>query len=167
MMGGIVGRLFREFAVVLSVAIAMSMVISLTATPMMCAWLLKEHREHGWLYNWTRKILSVGHLHLCVGARGGAESSRVRSCSSCCSRWASTSICTSRSRKDFSRSRIPGVCRATSWASSTSPIRRWWRRRNGLRSRSATDPDVETVDHGGGHQRRRIRRESARRSTFS
>ncbi len=37
MMGGIVGRLFREFAVALSVAIAMSMVISLTLTPMMCA----------------------------------------------------------------------------------------------------------------------------------
>jgi multidrug efflux pump len=40
LMGGIVGRLFREFAVTLSVAIAVSMVISLTATPMMCAYLL-------------------------------------------------------------------------------------------------------------------------------
>ena len=37
LMGGIVGRLFREFAVTLSVAILVSMVISLTATPMMCA----------------------------------------------------------------------------------------------------------------------------------
>src|SRR5262249_41313335 len=44
MMSGIVGRLFREFAVVLSAAIAISMVVSLTVTPMMCAWLLKEHR---------------------------------------------------------------------------------------------------------------------------
>ena len=43
LMGGIVGRLFREFAVTLSVAIAVSMVVSLTATPMMCAHLLKEH----------------------------------------------------------------------------------------------------------------------------
>ncbi len=41
LMGGIVGRLFREFAVTLSVAILVSMVISLTATPMMCAHLLK------------------------------------------------------------------------------------------------------------------------------
>ena len=40
-MGGIVGRLFREFAVTLSVAIAMSMAVSLTLTPMMCAWLLR------------------------------------------------------------------------------------------------------------------------------
>src|ERR1700691_457424 len=50
MMGGIVGRLFREFAVVLSVSIGISMVVSLTVTPMMCAWLLKEHREHGFVY---------------------------------------------------------------------------------------------------------------------
>ena len=42
LMGGIVGRLFREFAVTLSVAIAVSMVVSLTATPMMCAHLLKQ-----------------------------------------------------------------------------------------------------------------------------
>ncbi|MGD0308820.1 MAG: multidrug efflux RND transporter permease subunit [Acidobacteriota bacterium] len=50
LMGGIVGRLFREFAVTLSVAIGVSMVVSLTATPMMCAHLLKERGEHGWLY---------------------------------------------------------------------------------------------------------------------
>src|SRR3984885_3131633 len=56
MMSGIVGRLFREFAVVLSVAIAISMVVSLTVTPMMCAWLLKEHGGHGYLYNQTEKL---------------------------------------------------------------------------------------------------------------
>ena len=52
LMGGIVGRLFREFAIVLSVAIAVSMVISLTATPMMCAMLLRrrERERHGRLY---------------------------------------------------------------------------------------------------------------------
>jgi len=52
MMGGIVGRLFREFAVTLSTAILVSMVISLTTTPMMCAYLLKDEREikHGRIY---------------------------------------------------------------------------------------------------------------------
>jgi multidrug efflux pump len=44
-MGGIVGRLFREFAVTISAAIVISMVISLTTTPMMCAYLLKPQRE--------------------------------------------------------------------------------------------------------------------------
>lgn len=48
LMGGIVGRLFREFAITLSVAILVSMVISLTATPMMCARLLRPgHTAHG------------------------------------------------------------------------------------------------------------------------
>ena len=53
MMGGIVGRLFREFAVTLSVAILISMMLSLTTTPMLCSLLLKPHRHgerHGRLY---------------------------------------------------------------------------------------------------------------------
>ena len=48
LMGGIVGRLFREFAVVLSVAILVSLVLSLTTTPMMCARLLRP-RPAGWI----------------------------------------------------------------------------------------------------------------------
>ena len=50
LMGGIVGRLFREFAVTLSIAILISMVISLTATPTMCAHLIRPHESHGRLY---------------------------------------------------------------------------------------------------------------------
>jgi multidrug efflux pump len=45
MMGGIIGRLFREFAVTLSVAILISLVVSVTATPMMCALLLRAKKE--------------------------------------------------------------------------------------------------------------------------
>ncbi len=55
LMGGIVGRLFREFSITLSVAIAVSMLISLTATPMMCAHLLKQQHGHGWLYRVTER----------------------------------------------------------------------------------------------------------------
>jgi multidrug efflux pump len=55
LMGGIVGRLFREFAVTLSVAIAVSMVVSLTATPMMCAYLLKYQPSHGWMYRTSER----------------------------------------------------------------------------------------------------------------
>ncbi|HEX8765983.1 MAG TPA: efflux RND transporter permease subunit, partial [Candidatus Acidoferrum sp.] len=51
MMPGIVGRLFREFAVVLSVAIGVSLFVSLTTTPMMCARFLKhESGRHNWIY---------------------------------------------------------------------------------------------------------------------
>jgi multidrug efflux pump len=58
MMGGIVGRLFREFAVTLSTAVFVSMIISLTTTPMMCAYLLKNERaeKHGRLYMASEKF---------------------------------------------------------------------------------------------------------------
>ena len=46
LMGGIIGRLFREFAVTLSVAILVSLLVSLTTTPMLCALWLKPHSEH-------------------------------------------------------------------------------------------------------------------------
>jgi multidrug efflux pump len=63
LMGGVVGRLFREFAVTLSVAIAISLIVSLTATPMMCAKLLRADQEHGRFYragerafNWMQSL---------------------------------------------------------------------------------------------------------------
>jgi multidrug efflux pump len=58
LMGGIVGRLFREFAVTLSVAIAVSLVVSLTTTPMMCARLLRPEREitHGRVYELSERF---------------------------------------------------------------------------------------------------------------
>jgi multidrug efflux pump len=51
-MAGLVGRLFREFAVVLTLAIGVSLLVSLSVTPMMCSRLLRSSREvrHGWLY---------------------------------------------------------------------------------------------------------------------
>jgi multidrug efflux pump len=60
LMGGIVGRLFREFAVTLSVAILVSLVISLTTTPMMCSRLLKHQQEedHGRLYRASEKVFA-------------------------------------------------------------------------------------------------------------
>ena len=58
LMGGIVGRLFREFAITLSTAILVSMAISLSTTPMMCAYLLRDERtnKHGRLYMATERI---------------------------------------------------------------------------------------------------------------
>ena len=56
MMGGIVGRLFREFAVVLSTAILISMVVSLTATPMLCSRWLKTNHNPGRLYQLTERF---------------------------------------------------------------------------------------------------------------
>ncbi|HEX4794749.1 MAG TPA: multidrug efflux RND transporter permease subunit [Humisphaera sp.] len=60
LMSGIVGRLFREFAVVLSVAIGVSLIISLTTTPMMCALLLRPPGEerHGRIYRASEAIFN-------------------------------------------------------------------------------------------------------------
>ncbi len=59
LMGGIVGRLFREFAIVLSVAIGVSLLISLTTTPMMCARFLRhETGRHNWLYRFSENAFN-------------------------------------------------------------------------------------------------------------
>jgi multidrug efflux pump len=58
LMQGIVGRLFREFAVTLSIAILISMVVSLTTTPMMCAYVLRPHdntRRPGRFFRWSER----------------------------------------------------------------------------------------------------------------
>jgi multidrug efflux pump len=53
LMGGLVGRLFREFAITLSMTIMVSMLVSLTTTPTMCARMLKDSHGHGKIYRWT------------------------------------------------------------------------------------------------------------------
>jgi multidrug efflux pump len=69
LMGGVVGRLFREFAVTLSVAIAMSAVVSLTLTPMMASRLLRsEHgQKHGRFYNTLEKSFDWMRDHYASG----------------------------------------------------------------------------------------------------
>jgi hydrophobe/amphiphile efflux-1 (HAE1) family protein len=56
LMSGYVGLLFREFAITVSVSLILSLLISLTLTPMMCSRLLKpESKEHGWLYRFFER----------------------------------------------------------------------------------------------------------------
>jgi multidrug efflux pump len=61
LMGGLVGRLFREFAMTVTIAIAISLVVSLTTTPMMCAVLLRGDRgeRHGRIYRITERVFEV------------------------------------------------------------------------------------------------------------
>jgi len=61
LMGGLVGRLFREFAATIAIAIVISLVVSLTTTPMMCAVLLRGHRgrPHGLIYRTSERIFDV------------------------------------------------------------------------------------------------------------
>jgi len=87
LMGGIVGRLFREFAVTLSIAIAVSALVSLTLTPMMAARLLRHDagEAHGWLHRASERAFAamlrgydrgltwvLGHERLMLAATAGA-----------------------------------------------------------------------------------------------
>jgi multidrug efflux pump subunit AcrB len=61
LMGGIIGRLFREFAVVLAMTIFVSMIVSLTLTPMMASRFLRAHGEtrHGRFYQWSERCFDA------------------------------------------------------------------------------------------------------------
>jgi multidrug efflux pump len=71
LMGGIIGRLFREFAVTLSVAIVVSLCVSLTTTPMMCAHFLKSEKEikHGRAYQAIERIFQWSMETYAAGLR--------------------------------------------------------------------------------------------------
>jgi HAE1 family hydrophobic/amphiphilic exporter-1 len=61
LMGGIIGRLFREFAVTLAMAIFVSLIVSLTLTPMMASRFLRDHKEtrHGRFYQWSERAFDA------------------------------------------------------------------------------------------------------------
>src|SRR6266481_11894 len=71
LMGGVIGRLFREFAVTLSVAIVVSLCVSLTTTPMMCAQFLKSGKEiqHGKMYQASERVFQRGVSIYAAGLR--------------------------------------------------------------------------------------------------
>jgi multidrug efflux pump len=79
LMGGMVGRLFREFAVTLSAAIAVSLVISLTVTPMMCATILKDEasKPHGRLYRASESMFVWMHSHYETSLRWSLDHRRI------------------------------------------------------------------------------------------
>jgi multidrug efflux pump len=71
LMGGTVGKLFREFAVTLSIAIAVSLLVSLTTTPMLCARFLKSRDDsrHGPIYRASERAFEWLHDEYAVGLR--------------------------------------------------------------------------------------------------
>jgi HAE1 family hydrophobic/amphiphilic exporter-1 len=58
LMGGIIGRLFREFAITVTMTIAVSAFVALTLTPMMCSLMLRDekHARHGRVYQWSERM---------------------------------------------------------------------------------------------------------------
>jgi multidrug efflux pump len=79
LMGGMVGRLFREFAVTLSAAIMVSLVVSLTVTPMMCATILKDEasKPHGRLFRASESMFTWMHSHYETSLRWSLDHRRI------------------------------------------------------------------------------------------
>ncbi len=79
LMGGMVGRLFREFAVTLSAAIMVSLVVSLTVTPMMCATVLKDEaaKPHGRIYRASESLFTWMHSHYETSLRWSLDHRRI------------------------------------------------------------------------------------------
>jgi multidrug efflux pump len=79
LMGGIVGRLFREFAVTLSTAVAVSLVVSLSTTPMMCAKLLRPERDEprGRFYRMSQSTFDRAQSGYAAGLKWVLEHSRL------------------------------------------------------------------------------------------
>ncbi|MDR3629584.1 MAG: multidrug efflux RND transporter permease subunit [Desulfocapsaceae bacterium] len=79
LMGGMIGRLFREFAITLSAAIMISLIVSLTITPMMCAMLLKKEEKtgHGRLYTNSEKAFRWLHDKYETGLRWALRHPRL------------------------------------------------------------------------------------------
>ena len=79
LMGGMVGRLFREFAVTLSAAIMVSLVVSLTVTPMMCATILRDDvsKPHGKIYHASELMFVWMHSHYETSLRWALEHRRI------------------------------------------------------------------------------------------
>jgi multidrug efflux pump len=78
LMGGIVGRLFREFAVTLSAAIAVSLLVSLTTTPMLCARFLRhETGKHGFAYHGAESAFNWLYNGYHIGLRWVLRNQRI------------------------------------------------------------------------------------------
>ena len=75
-MQGMIGRLFREFAVTVGVAVLISGLMSLSITPMLCSRMLAPSHAHGWLFRWSERMLDlardsyIASLRWVLGYRG-------------------------------------------------------------------------------------------------
>jgi multidrug efflux pump len=145
LMSGIVGRLFREFAVVLSVAIFVSMVISLTATPMMCSRLMKEVRNHGWFYRTTEKffewVISTYSAALEVVLRNSIPMMAVMLLTVCVSVYLYIKI-----PKGFFPQQDTGRLQATILGQQHISYQSLVEKAKWFEQQCRRDPDVDTVD---------------------
>ena len=162
LMGGIVGRLFREFAVTLSVAVAVSMLVSLTTTPMMCAQSAAQRGGRA-----ARPALpGRPNAPSTCAARLRPQSDLDAAALAAHARWSrrrpssSTWRCTSSSPRGSFRSRTPACCRERSRRPRTRRITRMLGDADRLRATASRRPGDR--HRRGVHGRRRDGANSAR-----
>ena len=147
LMGGIIGRLFREFAVTLAMTIFVSMVVSLTLTPMMASRFLRAHGEttHGRFYQWSERALR----RACCAAMSAASTLRCAGgCTTLMIFFATLALSVYLFviiPKGFFPQQDVGLITATSEASQDISFAEMKRRQEALGKIVMADPDVATV----------------------
>ena len=157
LMGGIVGRLFREFAMTVTIAVMVSAFISLTLTPMMCSRFLKHHTGG---HNWAYRVIESFFTALAQWAIGAPWISRCASVSSPCwcswRRFRRPSICMSLSPKGFFPAQDTGVVLGITEGAQDISFREMGEIQQKLKAIVAADPDTasygSTVGAGVGGQ---------------
>ena len=126
-MGDVVGRLFHEFAITLSVTIIISAIVSLTLVPMMCARLLHHRPERGPqpVRPEVGTCLRLDHRPLRPSAECGAGAPAADAVRGVRSRWSRPRGCMSSCRRASSRCRIPACCKASRSPRRPRPMARW------------------------------------------
>ena len=127
LMGGIIGRLFREFAITMTMTIAVSAFVALTLSPMMCALFLRDekHVKHGRFYLVIERFFDCMLARLCPRARFRAAPSADDACSSSSPPSPPPWCSMSSSPRASSRSRIPASYKVFPMRRRTFPSPRW------------------------------------------
>ncbi len=146
LMGGIIGRLFREFAVTVTMTILVSAFVSLTLSPMMCSLFLRDERavKHGRAYQFVERGFEwlLNALHARTGFR--AEASEADPDRISADGGAVRGVVRRTRPRDFSRSRIPASSMASPMHRRMCRLRRCCRLQHELMDIVAKDPDVAT-----------------------
>jgi hydrophobe/amphiphile efflux-1 (HAE1) family protein len=147
LMGGLIGRLFREFAVTVSVAILMSGIVSLILTPMMCAWMLeprerigRESRLSSWLETGFQRTLDVYAAWLRWSLRHRLFMIFVMAATMAATAWLYVII-----PKGFFPQQDNGLIQGTTEAAQDISYAAMVQRVHQVADIVAADPDVDTV----------------------
>jgi len=148
LMGGVVGRLFREFAITLSLAVIISGIVSLTLTPMMCATLLRQDppdHQRGRLFRWSERGFD-GFLHFYVRGLDWVLRHRSLTLAFTVLTLIATGVLYATIHKGFLPQQDMGLLVGTTDAAQDISFAAMSERQQQVAALISRDPDVVTVD---------------------